>query len=206
MNTLDYDALNWDKVNGLIPAIIQDANSGNVLMLGYMNREALQITLRTNKITFFSRSKQKIWIKGETSRNFLNLVNISADCDNDTLLVMANPTGPTCHKGDETCFKHSEIYNWQVLKSIESIMSQRINDKSSASYTLSLLNDGIDKITQKIGEESIETIIAGLKESDDRLCNEVADLIYHTLVLLKFRQLSFDDVLNTLSSRLDASN
>jgi len=202
MSNFNYNNLNWEKCDGLIPAIIQDSKSGKILMLGFMNKESLQLTLSTRKVTFFSRSRQSLWLKGETSGNYLNLIKIVSDCDNDALLILANPEGPTCHAGTQSCFNNDDVYDWQVLHKVETIITQRAKDMPSNSYTAFLLNNGINKITQKVGEEAVETVIAGLKENDDKLCNEIADLFYHILVLLKFRNLSIVNVLNKLKCRL----
>lgn len=202
MKEFAYYDLDWDKSNGLVPAIIQDSTSGKVLMLGFMNEEALQKTLHTKKITFFSRTRKALWTKGETSGNYLILNKIMQDCDNDALLILATPMGPTCHTGDQTCFKQEDIHSWQVIQTVESVIAKRINEMQSGSYTVSLVNKGINKIAQKVGEEAIETVIAGLNESDDKLCEEIADLMYHILVLLAFRKLSFEQVLAVLNARM----
>jgi len=207
MREIDFNDndLNWDKTNGLIPAIIQDAKVGTVLMLGYMNKEALEITLKTGRVTFYSRSKQKIWVKGETSGNYLKLKTITLDCDSDTFLIMVSPEGPTCHKGDQSCFKsNNKLNDWNILQTLETLILSRVREGSPDSYTVSLLNSGINKVTQKVGEEAVETVIAGLMESDEQLCNEIADLFYHTLVLLNCRKLFLADVLTVLVTRLNA--
>jgi len=203
MSDFNCNDLNWEKCDGLIPAIVQDSTSGQVLMLGFMNEEALQLTLSTKKVTFFSRSRQSLWVKGETSGNYLNFIKIASDCDSDALLILANPEGPTCHLGTQSCFGDNDTGDWQILYKLEKIITQRAKDMPSDSYTASLLSSGINKITQKVGEEAVETVIAGLNEGDDELCNELADLFYHTLVLLKFRQLGVADVLKVLKVRLE---
>lgn len=196
------EKLDWQKVDGLIPAIVQDAQSGQVLMLGYMNQEALQQTQQTGQVTFFSRSKQALWVKGETSGHFLQVVEITEDCDNDALLVLATPQGPTCHKGTPSCFVRETTYrDWEVLSQLESVITQRQQEMPADSYTTSLFESGIDKIAQKVGEEGVEVVIAALKESDERLTSESADLLFHLLVLLRQRGLSLADVLVELRRR-----
>lgn len=201
MIEFNIENLDWKKTDGLIPAIIQDNNTGKVLMLGYMNQEALQQTLQTNKVTFFSRTKNALWVKGETSGNFLEMVTISSDCDNDTLLILAKPCGPTCHTGDNTCFKNT-TGNWSILTDIEATIKSRAESKAEDSYTVTMLNKGLNKIAQKVGEEGVETVIAGLNESDERLFNEAADLLYHLQLLLFARNCSIEDVFDTLLSRI----
>lgn len=202
MNEFNSESLDWKKGNGLLPAIVQDVNTGSVLMLGYMNEESLALTLTTNKVTFFSRSRQSLWMKGgEISGNYLDLISITADCDNDTLLVMANPQGPTCHLGTPSCFENNQDHAWQVLQNLETTIKQRQVTMPSDSYTADLISEGVNKVAQKVGEEAIETVIAALKESDKNLCNETADLLYHLLVLLRCRALSITDVLDVLKAR-----
>ena len=182
--------------------MIQDAQMGNVLMLGYMNQEALSITIKTGRVTFYSRTKAALWTKGESSGHFLELIDIIADCDNDALLVLATPLGPTCHKNKPSCFEKESLGEWQVLSRLEAIIAERALDLPQQSYTASLLNEGINKIAQKLGEEGVETVIAALKEDDTRLAEESADLLYHLLVLLRARDLSLADVYAILQSRL----
>lgn len=182
MNT---EQLNWDKSNGLIPAIVQNANNGSVLMLGYMNQEALQQTLQSNKVTFYSRSKQRLWQKGEQSGNYLELVDVGSDCDNDTLLIQAQPVGPTCHTGNSSCFTLSAPQPWQVLSDLEQTVNERANANDSDSYTQSLIKSGIKRIAQKVGEEGVEVALAAASGDRDELIAETADLIYHFMVLLK---------------------
>lgn len=194
-------AIDWEKCQGLVPAIIQHAKTAEVLMLGYMNREALQQTLETKKVTFFSRSKQRLWVKGETSGNYLQLIRITQDCDQDTLLVQVNPQGNTCHLDKPTCFTQTNLTDWQFLSTLEKTIEQRARELPDGSYTASLMKKGIHAVSQKVGEEGVETVIAALAESDDKLCNEVADLLYHVLVLLRLRKLSLHDVIAILKKR-----
>ncbi len=188
--------------DGLIPAIVQDAETKNVLMLGYMNKEALEVTKNTQKITFFSRSKQRLWTKGEESGNFLHLVNIKNDCDHDTLLIMAKPEGPTCHKGDDTCWAGTNVQEYGFLSQLEGIItSRKENKEDEKSYVASLFRKGINKIAQKVGEEAVETVIEA-KDSDDSLfLNESADLLFHYLILLQAKGFKLDDVVEILKSR-----
>jgi len=202
MNEFDSKILDWDKVNGLIPAVIQDVDTGAVLMLGYMNKMALQTTLDTGKVAFFSRTRQVHWVKGQTSGNYLNLIEISADCDNDALLILVNPEGPCCHTGQTTCFNSGSSERWSVLSKIESVIQSRIQNDDPNSYTVDLLQQGLNKIAQKVGEEGVEVVVAALQESDERLLSEVSDLMYHLLMLLVARNLSISGVFSVLCSRL----
>jgi len=201
MKTFDSDSLDWQKGDDLLPAIIQDAETAAVLMLGYMNKAALEQTLVTQKVTFYSRSKQRLWVKGESSGHYLNLVSIQQDCDNDTLLIQAQPQGPTCHLGTPTCFAEAVTPIWQILQQLETVIKQRARDQDQASYSVTLLQTGINRVAQKVGEEAVETVIASLAENDDKLCSELADLFYHILVLLQLRELSLSQVLAVLQSR-----
>jgi len=172
--------------DGLIPAIIQDATTKNVLMLGYMNEEALEKTQESKKVTFFSRSKQRLWTKGEESGNFLNLVDIKNDCDNDTLLISANPDGPTCHTGSDTCWNEENTSNFGFLSQLEKVIEQRRTAGSSdTSYVASLFEKGINKIAQKVGEEAVETVIEAKDNNDELFLYESADLLFHYLILLQ---------------------
>lgn len=191
--------LDWNKMEGLIPAVVQHAESGQVLMLGYMNEEALEVTQKTQKVTFYSRSKQKLWTKGETSNNFLNLVSIKSDCDSDALLVEALPQGPTCHTGEFTCFGPQKNYGF--LQRLDEIIESRKNSEEDTSYTKSLFNKGLGKISQKVGEEAVETVVASLNEPKDRVVNESADLVFHLMVLLRAQNLKLDDVIECLKDR-----
>jgi len=186
--------------DGLIPAIIQDAKTNKVLMLGFVNEEALKITKETGKATFYSRSQKKIWTKGETSGNFLNVVEILADCDSDTLLIKANPIGPTCHKGPDTCFKEVNRPTFS-LEYLETVIEQRLTESPEKSYTRRLFDKGINKIAQKVGEEAVEIIIEAKDNNDDLFINEAADLMFHYLLLLKAKGFKLNDVIKTLEGR-----
>lgn len=242
---LEIDKLNFDSKTGLIPAVVQDSTSNKILMHAYMNIESLQITLKTKKVTFFSRSRNSIWTKGETSGNYLNLVSIDTDCDLDTLLIQARPEGPTCHLGTQSCFEnkntiylnsiHSETNNTLdsnsphpndlktiedliFLNKLESIIENRFNNKTGSnldntdlktsnnestkkSYVQLLKESGLDKIIQKVGEEAIETVIAAKNNDSKEFIYEASDLVFHLMVLLKFKNLSLSDITNELKSR-----
>ena len=196
-------SVNWEKGAGLVPAVVQDAKSGDVLMLAYMNAESLEKSFETNLVTFYSRSKQALWVKGETSGNFLDLESIALDCDQDTLLIKAHPRGPACHTGDETCFGERSDYSSSVsfLLDLQETIQSRKLESDSSSYTASLFKSGINRIAQKVGEEGVETVVAALGEDDSSLLGEASDLIYHLLVLLAERNLSLEDVVSELKSR-----
>lgn len=196
----DIPALDWAKTDGLIPAIVQDATSGQVLMLGCMNEEALAKTLETGKVTFFSRSKGRLWTKGETSNNWLHLVDIATDCDSDALLVLARPDGPTCHRGTVSCFSPLE-HKWNFLRSLEVLIEGRRNADPSTSYTAQLFARGTKRIAQKVGEEGVETALAATVKDKEELKNEAADLVYHLLVLLADADLELADVIDILRTR-----
>lgn len=198
-----YQKLNWNKnKDGLIPAIIQHIISGEILMMGYMNKDAIIKTEKTGKITFFSRSKQRLWTKGETSGNILKLISWHPDCDNDTLLIFVLPDGPTCHQNKKSCF-HSAVSDFTFLYQLENIISQKkhITRISNSSYTSRLYMNGIKRIAQKVGEEGLETAIAAVSCEDKELINEISDLIYHILVLLQYKSLNFNKVIQELKSR-----
>ena len=203
MTPAQISALDWSKGDGLLPAVIQDASSGKVLMLGYMNAEALQTTLDQKRVTFFSRRKNRLWTKGETSGHFLELVAIAPDCDNDTLLITARPHGPTCHTGTESCFGEVEtqVDTLAFLSRLESVIAQRIAEKPEGSYTARIWAQGPTKMAQKVGEEGVEVALAAVAQSDDRLISESADLLFHLALLLKSRNLSLADVVAELSER-----
>ena len=192
--------LDWEKTDGLMPVIVQHAVSGEVLMLGYMNPEALDKTIESGKVTFFSRTKQRLWTKGETSGNFLNVVNIAPDCDNDTLLVLANPIGPTCHKGTSSCFGDT-AHQWLFLYQLEQLLAERKSADPKTSYTAKLYASGTKRIAQKVGEEAVETVIEATNGTDDRLVYEAADMIYHLIVLLTSKGLRIEDLARELKSR-----
>ena len=201
MNYLIIDELDWGKVDGLMPAIVQDAKTQAVLMLGYMNQEAVKATLETQLVTFYSRSKQRLWTKGETSSNFLKLVQIIPDCDNDALLILANPCGKTCHLGSETCFGDSIESSFHFLSRLEAIIDERYENRESNSYTSELFDAGISRIAQKVGEEGVEVALAAVTEPKETLANECADLLFHLLVLLKKSDLTLTDVMDVLEQR-----
>jgi phosphoribosyl-ATP pyrophosphohydrolase/phosphoribosyl-AMP cyclohydrolase len=185
---------------GLVPAIIQDAATLRVLMLGYMNQEALDKTLQEKKVTFFSRSKQRLWTKGEESGNFLLLQDVKLDCDNDTLLIKANPVGPVCHTGADTCWNELNVSN-DFLAKLESVITDRKNNPSEKSYTASLFAKGINKIAQKVGEEAVEVVIEAKDNNEELFLNEAADLLFHYLVLLNAKGYRLSNVLNVLKER-----
>ncbi|MDP4709575.1 MAG: bifunctional phosphoribosyl-AMP cyclohydrolase/phosphoribosyl-ATP diphosphatase HisIE [Saprospiraceae bacterium] len=192
--------LDFDKSNGLIPAVVQDADTGKVLMLGYMDQAALDQTRQTGLVTFFSRSKNRLWTKGESSGNFLHLVDIRQDCDNDTLLVSARPVGPVCHTGSDTCFDEVNQHH-NFLQVLEQIILDRKNHPAEDSYTARLLNKGINKVAQKVGEEAVELVIEAKDDNRDLFLNEAADLLYHYLVLLVAKGHTLAEVLEVLASR-----
>lgn len=187
---------------GLIPAIIQDAMTKNVLMLGYMNEEAFKKTQETKKVTFYSRSKQRLWTKGEESGNFLKSVSIKVDCDNDTLLIQAHPVGPTCHKGSDTCWDEENSSNFGYISKLEqTILERRNNSKPEDSYVASLFAKGINKLAQKVGEEAVEVVIEAKDDNDDLFLNESADLLFHYLMLLQAKGFKLEDVETVLKNR-----
>ncbi len=187
--------------NGLVPVIVQDSVTWQVLMLGYMNAEALQVTQETGKVTFFSRSKQRLWTKGETSENFLWVKEILKDCDRDTLLVRATPAGPTCHTGTDTCFGEKNLPNARFLEYLEEVMQERLEAGEENSYTRRLWAKGVHKMAQKVGEEGVEVALEGVTQNRERLVEESADLLYHLLLLLKANQSSLKDVVTVLEER-----
>jgi phosphoribosyl-ATP pyrophosphohydrolase/phosphoribosyl-AMP cyclohydrolase len=186
----------------LVPAIIQDANTKNVLMLGYMNQDALDKTQQTQQVTFFSRTKNRLWTKGEESGNFLNLVEIKLDCDNDTLLIFVNPSGPTCHKGSGTCWNDTNNESYGFISKLEDVITNRIEDaEASKSYIAALFKEGINKIAQKVGEEAVEVIIEAKDTNDELFLNESADLLFHYLLLLQAKGFKLNDVVTILIGR-----
>lgn len=188
--------------DGLIPAVIQDNETKTVLMLGYMNEEAYQTTLETKKVTFFSRSKNRLWTKGEESGNFLNLIDIKVDCDNDTLLVKVQPVGPTCHTGSDTCWQESNNQDYGFISKLENTIKQRKeNATSDKSYVASLFEKGINKIAQKVGEEAVEVVIEAKDANDDLFLSESADLFFHYLILLQAKGYQLNDVITVLKAR-----
>ena len=196
--------IDFEKMGGLVPAIIQDAKTKTVLMLGYMNKEAYEKTTKTGKVTFFSRSRQCLWTKGETSGNFLELVDIMVDCDNDTLLVKVNPTGPTCHKGTDTCWgEKNEVNLLLFLTYLQDFINTRHEEMPEGSYTTSLFKDGINRMAQKVGEEALEAVIEACNGTNGRLIYEGADMIYHLIVLLTSKGLRIEDLAKELQVRHD---
>ena len=196
--------LDWKKGDGLLPAIVQHAITGRVLMLGYMNQDALRETLTGGRVVFFSRSRQQLWTKGETSGHFLDVVDVSTDCDADTILVLADPLGPTCHKGTESCFVDAAATDAQrlaFLALLENIITHRIADQPEGSYTARLFAQGPGRIAQKVGEEGLETALAAVTRDDAGVLSECADLVFHLLVLLKSRSLTLEDVVKELKAR-----
>lgn len=201
INTSNICELAWAKMDGLLPAIVQDALTGKALMQGYMDRAALEATLESGKVTFFSRSKQRLWMKGETSAHTLDLIEVSSDCDNDSLLVMANPNGPTCHLGTESCWDEAAPAGYTFLADLERVLASRKTAEPESSYTASLYQKGIKRIAQKVGEEGVETALAATVADKEELKNEAADLIYHLLVLLQASDMSMGDVIQVLQAR-----
>ena len=188
--------------DGLVPAIIQDSITKNVLMLGYMNEAAYLKTIETKKVTFFSRSKQRLWTKGEESGNFLNLIDIKNDCDNDTLLVQVNPDGPTCHKGTDTCWQNENKPTYGFFSTLENVIADRVSNKdTNKSYVASLFEKGINKIAQKVGEEAIETVIEAMDHNDELFLYESADLMFHYLMLLQAKGFTLKDIEEELKGR-----
>lgn len=198
---LNPAAIDWSKGGGLLPAIVQDARSGHVLMLGYMNAEALARTVDTRRVTFFSRSRSALWTKGESSGHWLDLVDVALDCDGDTLLVLAHPQGPTCHRDTETCFDPAPKAQFSELAILDATIAQRVRDRPAGSYTTKLLEQGTLRVAQKVGEEGVETALAGAAQSVEQLEGEAADLVYHLGVLLHARGSSLGVVMDTLRAR-----
>ena len=191
--------LKFSKNEGLVPVIIQNSSTLQVLMLGYMNREALDKTIAEGKVTFFSRSKNRLWTKGEESGNFLYVDEIMEDCDNDTLLIKASPQGPTCHTGSTSCFREETAKGF--LYQLEKVIEQRISDQSTGSYTASLFKKGVNKVAQKVGEEAVELVIEAMDNNRELFENEAADLLYHLIILLKTKNLKLQDIEAVLKSR-----
>jgi phosphoribosyl-ATP pyrophosphohydrolase/phosphoribosyl-AMP cyclohydrolase len=201
---LDFSKVDFAKGGGLVPAIVQDADTAAVLMMAYMNREALEQTMARRRAVFFSRSKQRLWEKGETTGHTLDVVDIALDCDADTLLVTARPRGPACHNGTLTCFGNeprTSATSISFLAKLEAVIAQRATEQPDASYTAKLLGKGINKVAQKVGEEGVETALAGVSESDQKLVEESADLLFHLLVLLRARGVPLGQVVHELEKR-----
>lgn len=195
--------LNYKKLNGIIPAIIQDNDTGRVLMLGFMNEEALKKTIESGQVTFFSRTKKRLWTKGEESGNFFRTVDIIEDCDSDTLLIKVVPTGPACHTGNDTCFneRNQKFISYGFLEELQQLIHLRKSELPDNSYTTKLFTEGINKIAQKVGEEAIELIIEAKDNNNDLFLNEAADLLYHLLVLLSAKNYDLSDVVKVLKER-----
>jgi phosphoribosyl-ATP pyrophosphohydrolase/phosphoribosyl-AMP cyclohydrolase len=199
--TINIELVDWDKVAGLVPAVVQHWQTGEVLMLGYMDREAIAETSLSGHVTFFSRSKQRLWTKGESSGHYLNFKSLHLDCDADALLVRADPIGPTCHNGTPTCFADAPALPLAFLGELSELVRQREAERPSGSYTTTLFEAGVRKIAQKVGEEGVETALAGVVQEDGELLGESADLIFHLMVLLRARGLDLSDVARVLASR-----
>lgn len=196
---IDIQSLDWKKTEGLLPVIIQDYKTLEVLMLGYMNAEALEKTQTEGKVTFFSRTKNRLWTKGESSNNFLYVKALFVDCDNDTILIKANAVGPTCHTGSRSCFKTE--FNQNFIFELENIITDRYENPVEGSYINKMRSKGLNKIAQKVGEEGVETVIAALAESEEELIGEASDLVFHLLFLLKEKGLSIQDIAENLEKR-----
>ncbi|MDR3385888.1 MAG: bifunctional phosphoribosyl-AMP cyclohydrolase/phosphoribosyl-ATP diphosphatase HisIE [Rudaea sp.] len=201
MSDFDAQTLDWNKADGLLPAVIQHWRSGAVLMVGYMNLNALSQTLQSGKVTFWSRSKQRLWTKGESSGNFLHVKSLHADCDKDAILVAADPQGPTCHLGAASCFGDTSAPPLAFLAELDSLVAAREVERPQGSYTTRLFASGLRRMAQKVGEEGVETALAAVVENDEALLGEAADLVYHLLILLRARQLGLDAVVEILQAR-----
>jgi len=193
--------MDFKKMGGLIPAIIQDNQTNKVLMLGFMNEEALKKTQATGKVTFFSRTKNRLWTKGEESGNFLHVISITADCDQDTLLIKVNPDGPVCHTGNDTCFQEKNTEDIMFLKQLQDFIACRRQEMPENSYTTSLFNKGVEQMAQKVGEEAVETVIEAVRGNDERMLYEGSDLLYHLIVLLTCKGYRIEDLANELKRR-----
>jgi len=194
--------IDWKKTNGLVPAIVQDAATQQVLMLGYMDAAALKKTIHSKKVTFFSRTKNRLWTKGESSGNFLRVVSVAVDCDNDTLLVQARPDGPTCHRGTVSCFGDGALAGGAgFLAHLDQVVAARIKSGDKSSYTVRLVQEGVARVAQKVGEEGVETALAAMKKDNKEFAGEAADLLYHLIVLLRAKKLSLADAIAVLEKR-----
>lgn len=193
--------LDWKKSGGLVPAIVQNVVTGQVLMLGYMNEAALAKTLRTKKVTFFSRTKGRLWTKGESSKHFLHLVSLEVDCDRDTLLIQARADGPTCHRGTPSCFGREGATGTGFLAHLDEVVAARLKSGDKSSYTVRLAREGVARVAQKVGEEGVETALAALKSGRREFAGEAADLLYHLIVLLRVKKLSLADAIRVLEKR-----
>lgn len=201
VNNENINELAWQKMDNLIPAIIQHSATGAILMQGYMNQESLTATLNSGRATFFSRSKQALWVKGETSSNFLNVEQILTDCDQDSLLISCTPKGPSCHLGTESCFPEQKLTQQNFLSQLEQVIASRKGDDPKESYTADLFSRGTTKMAQKVGEEGVEVALAAVAETKEDLLGECADLFYHTLVLLADQQIDLKEVMAVLQQR-----
>ncbi|GLX80930.1 bifunctional phosphoribosyl-AMP cyclohydrolase/phosphoribosyl-ATP diphosphatase HisIE [Thalassotalea eurytherma] len=197
----NIDKLAWEKMDNLLPAIIQDGATGSVLMQGFMNKEALRATLTNKKATFFSRSKQRLWVKGETSDNFLMVNQVLTDCDYDSLLINATPKGPTCHLGFRSCFPEESLTQQNFLSQLEQVIASRKTSSAEESYTAALMAKGLNKVAQKVGEEGVEVALAAVSETKEDLLGECADLFFHTLVLLQHKDIALNEVMAVLQER-----
>lgn len=196
--------IDFEKMNGLVPAIVQDSRTKNVLMLGFMNKEAYDKTVATNKVTFYSRSRKCLWTKGETSGNFLNVISIKNDCDNDTLLIRAIPAGPVCHTGTDTCWgEENKVNPLLFLTELQDFIEKRHEEMPEGSYTTSLFKDGLNRMAQKVGEEALEAVIEAVNGTDERLIYEASDMFYHLIVLLTSKGLRIEDIAKELQVRHD---
>jgi len=193
--------IDWKKTSGLVPAIVQDAVTLQVLMLGYMNAEALKKTLQTKRVTFFSRTKNRLWTKGEASKNFLHLVSLAVDCDHDTLLITARPDGPTCHRGTPSCFGAGGAHGVGFLAQLDQVVATRLKSGDKSSYTVRLAREGVARVAQKVGEEGVETALAALSAGKAEFAGEAADLLYHLIVLLRVKKLSLSAAVAVLEKR-----
>ncbi len=198
--------MNFEKQGGLIPVVVQDAKTLIVLMVGFMNEEAYKKTIQEKVVTFFSRTKQRLWTKGETSGNFLNVIEILEDCDEDTILIKANPIGHTCHTGSDTCFAEENKVKYGFLTELENLLKSRKENKDKKSYTSQLFNKGTDKIAQKVGEEAVELVIEAMKNDENLFKEEAADLLFHYLILLQHKNYSLQDIVEVLILRHQKSN
>lgn len=200
-NLKDITAIDFEKQGGLVPAIVQDVTTHKVLMLGYMNKEAIEATLESKKVTFFSRSKKRLWTKGETSQNYLELHSMALDCDGDAVLIKAKPEGPTCHTGADTCWDEDNQNSLAFLDLLTQVIKERKTQKTSTSYTAKMFDKGINKLAQKVGEEAVEMVIEAKDNNDDLFLNESADLLFHYMMLLEAKGYTLTDVVGILKSR-----
>ncbi len=203
----DLESINWNKgQDGLVPAIVQDANTGVVLMLAWLNQESVRQTVETGKVTFYSRSRQSLWVKGETSGNYLDLVSWRLDCDSDTVLIRANPRGPACHTGEPTCFGTPESSEFSFLGDLQRVIEQRAAADTQSSYTAELLHGPFHRVAQKVGEEAVETILAATSRDDDAMIDEAADLLFHLMVMLTAKQTNLAKVVERLQERHESAS